>query len=82
MKSKKLKFKNLEATSVKILFFDIGGVLLSNGWGHEARKEAADKFGLDYEEVNALHSFIFNVYDSFHIDFIYYKCTIFLMLQT
>ena len=63
MKSKKLKFKNLEATSVKILFFDIGGVLLSNGWGHEARKEAADKFGLDYEEVNALHSFIFNVYE-------------------
>jgi putative hydrolase of the HAD superfamily len=53
----------LEATSVKILFFDIGGVLLSNGWGHESRKEASKKFGLDYEEVNALHSFIFNVYE-------------------
>jgi putative hydrolase of the HAD superfamily len=53
----------LEATSVKILFFDIGGVLLSNGWGHESRKEASEKFGLDYEEVDALHSFIFNVYE-------------------
>jgi len=53
----------LEATSVKILFFDIGGVLLSNGWGHESRKEASEKFGLDYEEVNALHNFIFNVYE-------------------
>ncbi len=53
----------MEATSVKILFFDIGGVLLSNGWGHESRKEASEKFGLDYEEVNALHSFIFNVYE-------------------
>jgi putative hydrolase of the HAD superfamily len=53
----------LEATAVKILFFDIGGVLLSNGWGHESRKEAAEKFGLDYEEVNALHNFIFNVYE-------------------
>jgi len=53
----------LEATSIKILFFDVGGVLLSNGWGHEARKEAAEKFGLDYDEVNALHTFIFNVYE-------------------
>lgn len=53
----------MEATAVKILFFDIGGVLLSNGWGHEARKQAAEKFGLDYEEVNVLHNFIFNVYE-------------------
>jgi len=53
----------LEATAVKILFFDIGGVLLSNGWGHESRKKAAEKFGLDYEEVNAMHNFIFNVYE-------------------
>jgi putative hydrolase of the HAD superfamily len=53
----------LEATSVKILFFDIGGVLLSNGWGHESRKEAAEKFGLDYAEVSELHTFIFNVYE-------------------
>ena len=53
----------MEATAVKILFFDIGGVLLSNGWGHESRKEASELFGLDYEEVNALHNFIFNVYE-------------------
>lgn len=53
----------MEATAVKILFFDIGGVLLSNGWGHESRKKAAEKFGLDYDEVNALHNFIFNVYE-------------------
>jgi len=53
----------LEATSVKILFFDIGGVLLTNGWGHESRKKAAEKFGLDYDEVNAMHTFIFNVFE-------------------
>jgi putative hydrolase of the HAD superfamily len=53
----------LEATAVKILFFDIGGVLLTNGWGHESRHEAAEKFGLDYEEVKELHTFIFNVYE-------------------
>ncbi|MCO5949965.1 HAD family hydrolase [Mucilaginibacter flavidus] len=53
----------MEATSVKILFFDIGGVLLTNGWGHESRREASEKFGLDYEEVKELHTFIFNVYE-------------------
>lgn len=48
---------------IRILFFDIGGILLSNGWGHESRKLAAEKYGLDYDEVNALHNFIFNVYE-------------------
>jgi putative hydrolase of the HAD superfamily len=53
----------MEANNLKILFFDIGGVMLSNGWGHESREEAAQKFGLDYDEVNGLHNFIFNVYE-------------------
>jgi putative hydrolase of the HAD superfamily len=54
---------NMEELDLRILFFDIGGILLSNGWGHESRAEAAKKFGLDYEEVNTLHNFIFNVYE-------------------
>ncbi len=47
----------------KIIFSDIGGVLLTNGWGHESRQAAALKFGFDYEEMNRLHEFIFNVYE-------------------
>ena len=53
----------MEAAALKILFFDIGGVLLTNGWGRDSRKEAAEQFGLDYDEVNELHNFIFNVYE-------------------
>jgi putative hydrolase of the HAD superfamily len=53
-----MKQKNL-----RILFFDIGGILLTNGWGHESRKEAAEIFGLDYAEMDGLHNFIFNVYE-------------------
>lgn len=53
----------MEASQIKILFFDIGGVLLSNGWGHESREIAAKQFGLDYGEVKELHTFIFNVYE-------------------
>ncbi len=48
---------------LRILFFDIGGILLTNGWGHESRKEAAKKFGIDYDEMNAGHNFVFNVYE-------------------
>lgn len=53
----------MEAAALKILFFDIGGILLSNGWGHESREAAAKAFGLDGDEVNALHNFIYNVYE-------------------
>lgn len=53
----------MKNTDLKILFFDIGGILLTNGWGHESRKLAAKQFGLDYEEINVLHNFIFNVYE-------------------
>ena len=48
---------------IKILFSDIGGVLLNNGWGHESRKKAAALFDLDYEGMDILHNFIFNVYE-------------------
>jgi len=47
----------------KIIFFDIGGVLLSNGWGTESRKAAAEQFGFDFATMNRLHEFIFNVYE-------------------
>lgn len=53
----------MKATPIKVIFFDIGGVLLNNGWGHESRQAAAKKFNLDYEELDALHHFIFNIYE-------------------
>ena len=47
----------------KTFFFDIGGVLLTNGWGHESREKAAKHFGIDYKEINYPHEFIFNTYE-------------------
>jgi len=35
------------AIPITTLFLDIGGVLLTNGWDHHARKRAATKFKLD-----------------------------------
>ncbi|MBC7689878.1 MAG: HAD-IA family hydrolase [Aquabacterium sp.] len=53
----------MEKTDLKVLFLDVGGVLLTNGWGHESRAAAAEKFNLVYDEINRLHEFIFNVYE-------------------
>jgi putative hydrolase of the HAD superfamily len=53
----------MEISGVKVIFLDIGGVLLTNGWGHESRQKAAQTFGLDYAEMDILHHFIFNVYE-------------------
>ena len=40
---------------VTTIFFDIGGVLLTDGWGHESRRTAAEHFGLDWEEYSDRH---------------------------
>lgn len=40
---------------IKALFIDIGGVLLTDGWGHESRQEAAKVFNLDLTEMNERH---------------------------
>ena len=53
----------MTAPSPKIIFFDIGGVLLTNAWAHESRQKAAEKFAIDYAEMDVLHAFIFNVYE-------------------
>ena len=40
---------------ITTIFFDLGGVLLSDGWGHASRRAAAEKFGLDWEEYAERH---------------------------
>jgi putative hydrolase of the HAD superfamily len=40
---------------ITTIFFDIGGVLLTDGWGHNSRRAAAEKFGLDWDEYSDRH---------------------------
>lgn len=40
-----------QSIPITTLFLDIGGVLLSNGWGHESRKSAAETFDMNQEEM-------------------------------
>jgi putative hydrolase of the HAD superfamily len=50
-------------SSITTLFLDIGGVLLTNGWDHNIRTRAAEKFKLDYEEMNERHHLTFDTYE-------------------
>ena len=40
---------------VTTLFWDVGGVLLSNGWDREIRLRAAQQFGIEWDEFDGRH---------------------------
>ncbi|HEX6575817.1 MAG TPA: HAD family phosphatase [Gemmatimonadaceae bacterium] len=42
-------------TQIRHVFFDIGGVLATNGWDRDQRRLALDKFGLDSVEFHNRH---------------------------
>ncbi len=50
-------------TAIACLFVDIGGVLLTDGWDHRARKRAASTFKLKFADVEERHQLAFDVYE-------------------
>jgi putative hydrolase of the HAD superfamily len=52
---------------ITTLFWDIGGVILTNGWGADARRRAAEIFHLDWEEFQDRHDLSFPAFDTGHI---------------
>lgn len=55
-------------TPISTLFVDIGGVLLTDGWGEASRKAAAREFHLDFAETEARHAIMFETYELGKID--------------
>lgn len=49
---------------ISTLFWDIGGVILTNGWDRGSRREAANVFHFDYEEFQDRHDLSFPAFDS------------------
>ncbi len=45
------------------LFLDIGGVLLTNGWGADSRQRAAEKFAFNMTEVEERHQECWNTFE-------------------
>jgi putative hydrolase of the HAD superfamily len=52
-----------KATAITCVFLDIGGVLLTNGWDHHARKRAATNFKLRLAEMEDRHHLTFDTYE-------------------
>ncbi len=49
---------------VTTLFFDVGGVILTNGWDRVSRKRAAEQFKLDWEDFQDRHELTFPAFES------------------
>src|ERR1700689_3661745 len=58
----------MTSQSIRALFLDIGGVLLTNGWDRKARQEAAKLFNLDYTDLEERHHLTYDTYESGKLD--------------
>jgi putative hydrolase of the HAD superfamily len=50
-------------TDVRHIFFDVGGVLGSNGWDRDERQKAIDRFGLDPQDFQCRHEEVVGVWE-------------------
>jgi putative hydrolase of the HAD superfamily len=53
----------MQPAKISTLFLDIGGVLLTNGWDRHSRRHAAEKFDLDFPEMDERHHLTFDTYE-------------------
>ena len=51
-------------SEITTLFWDIGGVILTNGWDTKARRRAAEVFPLDWDEFQERHELSFPAFDA------------------
>ena len=57
------------AIPVTTLFLDVGGVLLTNGWDHLARRRAAKNFQLPWAEMEERHRLVFETHEEGKLTF-------------
>jgi putative hydrolase of the HAD superfamily len=53
----------VNARPISTIFTDIGGVLLTNGWDRGARRRAAERFRLGFEDMDERHHLTFDTYE-------------------
>jgi len=49
---------------ITTLFFDVGGVLATNGWDRHARRNCVESFGLDWDEYQDRHEFVADAFET------------------
>jgi putative hydrolase of the HAD superfamily len=50
-------------TDVKALFWDNGGVILTNGWDRGSREKAVEKFHLEWDDFEDRHELMLNAFE-------------------
>ena len=53
-----------KTTAITCAFLDIGGVLLTDGWDHLARRRAANNFKLEWAEMEDRHHRPFEIFEA------------------
>src|SRR6202140_3960937 len=48
---------------VRTLFWDNGGVILTNGWDRGSRQKAVEKFGLDWADFEDRHELMLHAFE-------------------
>ena len=63
---------------ISTLFWDVGGVLLTNGWERKSRQQAMEKFKLDWEDFQDRHDLVISDFETgrIHLED-YLRCTVF-----
>ena len=56
--------EQVDTSSIRTLFIDIGGVLLTNGWDRAARSLAAQTFDLNLAVLEERHHLTFDTYET------------------
>ena len=70
----------MKPEKITTLFLDIGGVLLTNGWGRDERQNAIDKFGIDKKEMEDRNSLVWSTYElgkltlEDYLDYVIFYC--------
>jgi putative hydrolase of the HAD superfamily len=57
------------STTIRALFLDVGGVMLTNGWDRNVRRKTAEHFKLDVDELESRHHLTFDTYEVGKITF-------------
>ena len=66
------------STAITTLWWDVGGVLLTNGWDRTARAKAAATFGFEVETFEARHAIVVQEFECGRLTLdAYLSCTLF-----
>lgn len=54
--------------TIDVVFSDVGGVVLSNGWDSDARRRVIAEFGLDWDQFDERHDFVVDRFETGRLD--------------